>query len=67
MRVVNSTKDADLRHAAEKRYPYLSRYGRDLPLHIACCLCYPQPPDASRSEATPVAWDRHSTYRREAV
>ncbi len=68
MKVFNSIGDAELRSLAEKRYPYLSRYGRGMPLHLACCLCYPRQSEGKAKENdSPVAWDRHLIYKREAV
>ncbi len=68
MKVINSIGDAELRRVAERRYPYLSRYGCDMPMHLACCLCYPRPLEgAKRGNEPPVAWDRHLIYRKEAV
>lgn len=67
MKVITSTEDAALRSAALRRYPYLARYGGDMRMHMACCLCYPRPADRTEKKDSPVAWDRRLIYESEAV
>lgn len=67
MKAINTAEDAELRRTAENRYPYLARYGWDMRMHLACCLCYPQPSSNAERNVPPVAWGRQLADRREAV